>query len=74
MVYNYYVVNMYIVLLCRITTVKQTMKWFLSTCLLMLVASLLQAKAVIVYHIQPTDHTLPDHSHYTLQDYINHTP
>ena len=48
------------------------MEWFF--CLLLLTASLLQAKTEAVYHIQPTNHNHSDIDHYTLQGYIlNHT-
>ena len=46
------------------------MEWFF--CLLILVASLLQAKTKNVYYIQPTNHNLSDTAHYTLQGYINY--
>ena len=49
------------------------MGWFF--CLMILVASLLQAIATNakVYYIHPANHNLSDFSHYTLQGYINHT-
>ena len=42
-------------------------------CLLILVASLPQAKTKNVHYIQPTNHSHSDTAHYTLQGYINHT-
>ena len=44
-----------------------------SFCLMILVASLIQATNARVYYIHPTNHSFSDFSHYTLQGYINRT-